>query len=281
MDDETRRAALYKLSNMQVRVGRPSQWSDLSGLDLRSDDPTGNYAQTLQLNWERDRARLGGPLPDDYWFMPAHAADASFSPQMNAILFPAGLLQPPYFDAAADPAANFGAIGAIIGHEIGHGFDDQGSRFSGDGMIEDWWSGQSRAAFDRNAERLIAQYAEFEALPGVRLNSRQMVGENMADLTGVAVAYDAFQAYRRDHPEVPELLDGFTADQRFFMAWARSFRTVWSDEALEREARTSGHAPGQFRINGVVRNLDAWYDAFDVRPNDALYLAPDDRVRIW
>lgn len=282
LDDETRRHALEKLSEMAVEVGHPTHWKDYSSLQMSPDNPVENLKQLRALQWQQELSRLGGPYPEGAWFMSAHTVDAAFSPQLNAIYFPAGMLQPPFFDPAADAAVNFGAIGVIIGHEIGHGFDDQGSTFNADGHLDNWWSDDARENFQQQTQDLIEQFSDYEVMPGIMLNAPQMAGEILADLAGVEIAYRAYRTYVDEHQngQAP-VIHGLTGDQRFFIAYARAFQTVWTTEALEHAARNHYHPPGQWRANGILRNIDAWYAAFDIKPDQALYLAPQERAALW
>jgi endothelin-converting enzyme/putative endopeptidase len=200
----------------------------------------------------------------------------------NSITFPAAILQPPFFDPNADPAVNFGAIGVAIGHEIGHGFDDQGSQSDGHGVLRNWWTQPSRDEFEARADRLVAQYDLYSPIEGVTVNGRLTLGENIGDLAGINVSYAAWKAFEQEHydGEAP-VLDGFTGDQRFFLAFAQLWRNIATDQAVQQLALTDPHSPGQFRANGIVRNFDPWYEAFDVTPDNDLYLAPNERVRIW
>jgi endothelin-converting enzyme/putative endopeptidase len=199
---------------------------------------------------------------------------------MNQIVFPAAILQPPYFDPAADPAVNYGAIGAIIGHEIGHGFDDQGRQFDATGRIRDWWTPAAAAEFAKRAERLGKQFEQFEPIPGTRINGKLTMGENIGDLGGLEMAYDAYRRYVAQHGE-PKPVDGLTGDQRFFLSYAQAWRAKVREGAMRERLLSDPHSPPEQRVNGIVRNVDAWYKAFDVKPGDKLYLPPEERVRIW
>lgn len=282
MDEETRQHALAKLAAFDVRIAYSDHWRDYSAVVIDPADLVGNFRRIEAADWDHQLARLDGGTVRDMWWMAPQVVDAAYSPQLNAVTFPAGILQPPLFDPDADAAVNFGAIGAVIGHEMGHGFDDQGSRFDKGGHLRNWWTPRSRAQFENRTRRLVEQYSAFSPLPGVNLDGRQTLGENIADLTGVTVAHRAYQLYRaeREGGEARRI-DGFTGDQRFFMAWAQAQRSVWSEEALRANAQRSYHVPGQYRANGVVRNIDAWYDAFEVTDAHELYVAPADRVRLW
>lgn len=282
MDEETRLQALAKLDAFDVRIGYPDTWRDYSAVVIDPADLVGNFKRIKAADWRHQLARLDGGTVRDMWWMAPQVVDAAYSPQLNAVTFPAGILQPPLFNPDADAAVNFGAIGAVIGHEMGHGFDDQGSRFDSQGHLRDWWTPRSREQFEDRTRRLVEQYSAFSPLPGVSLNGRQTVGENIADLIGVMVAHRAYQLYLDEREGgTARRIDGLTGDQRFFMAWAQAQRSVWSEEALRANALRSYHAPGKYRANGVVRNIDAWYDAFEVTDEHDLYVAPTDRVRLW
>lgn len=282
MDEQTRQKALQKLSNMQVKLGYPEVWRERAGLVIKADDLVGNYQRILEHNWQLERQNLNKPYPEGQWWMNPQTVDASFSPQLNRITFPAGILQPPFFDQTADAAVNFGAIGSIIGHEMGHGFDDQGSRFDANGVLNNWWSQESAQAFQQKADKLVEQYSGYSPLPNLSINGKQTLGENMADLIGVSIAYRAYQLYQADHEKSRNHTDDeYNGDQKFFMAWAQAHRTLWTNAALEKQLRNGHHTPGQYRVNAVVRNIEAWYKAFDIKPKDALYLSPDERIQLW
>lgn len=281
MDEATRAEARAKLADMALKVGYPKVWRDYSGVDIRPDDAAGNLRRLRQSDWEVQRQRLEPGAAGELWYQTPQTVDASYSVLMNAIELPAGYLQPPYFDAAADPAVNFGAIGAIIGHEMGHGFDDQGIIYDSRGRLRGWWSDAALAAFHDRAQGLVAQYDAFSPYDGVHVNGRQTIGENIADLSGVSLGYRAWQMYMADHPCERVAGDALSGDQRFFLAWAQAWRYAAPESAIRHVIKYSYHAPTPYRVNGVVRNLDAWYKAFDVQPGDALYLPPDRRVRLW
>jgi len=280
MDDATREAALAKLATFEPRIGYPSKWIDYSKLQIKAGDMVGNNQAITEFQWQRDVERLDGPVERDEWGYPPQTVNASYNPLLNQLTFPAGILQPPFFDPLADPAVNYGAIGAVIGHEMGHGFDDQGRRFDESGKIRDWWTEAADAAFAERAERLGAQYDSYEPLPGMHINGQLTMGENIGDLGGVEMAWSAYQKFVADNGE-PPVLDGYTGAQRFFMAWAQVWRAKAREDALRQQLLTDPHSPAKYRINGIVRNVDAWYEAFNVQPEQALYLAPDERVNIW
>jgi endothelin-converting enzyme/putative endopeptidase len=282
MDDATRAEAIKKLDTMAVNIGYPERWHDRSAVQIKADDYAGN--RTRLAVWQRAdnlKKLAEGTRPWEFPYA-AHEVNAGYMPSANSMSYPAGILQPPFFDPKADPAVNFGSIAAVIGHEIGHGFDDQGSRSDGDGKLRDWWSKASRAEFERRTTGLVAQYDQYEVLPGLNINGRQNLGENIGDLGGLTVAYAAYQAYVRDKQggKAP-VIDGYTGDQRFFLAWAQVWRSILNDGEIRQRTLSDPHSIGEFRVNGVVRNVDAWYTAFNIKPTDKLYLAPEKRVKIW
>ncbi|WP_271085153.1 M13 family metallopeptidase [Brevundimonas sp. NIBR11] len=282
LDDVTRSVALSKIEKMGLKLGYPDTLRDYAEVDLRPDDAIGNLHSLNAAKAAQDRLQLDDRQHPWPWHLAPHAVDGSYSPQFNAVTFPAGILQAPAFSLTADAAVNFGAIGAVLGHEMAHGFDDQGSRFDDEGNMRDWWSPDSRAAFEARAERLVAQYDGYEPLPGVNLGGQRSLGENLADLVGVTLALDAFRLHAGETGmDMNAHFDGFTAEQRFFLGWAQFWRTLTTEEALRRQSQSAYHSPARYRVNGVVRNIDAWYEAFDVGPDAALYLAPDERVAIW
>lgn len=282
MDDATRREAQAKLAHFTFKIGYPRIWRDYSGVDIRRDDAAGNLKRIRQADWAYNVRRLSPNLKDEPWYETPQTVDASYSVLYNAIELPGAYLQPPYFDADADPAVNFGAIGAFVGHEMGHGFDDQGIIYDSAGRMRDWWSKDALDQFHARTQALIDQYDAFSPYPGLHVDGARTIGENIADLSGVSLAYRAYHMYLADHPCAGRVSrDGLTGDQRFFMAWAQAWRYEAPESAMRWLIKYNYHAPAQYRVNGVVRNIDAWYDAFGVKPGDALYLPPDQRVRIW
>ncbi|QCB94059.1 M13 family metallopeptidase [Cellulomonas shaoxiangyii] len=284
MGEETRAKALAKLDAFTPKIGYPVRWRDYSALEVRADDLVGNVRRANAFEQDRELAKIGKPIDRDEWFMTPQTVNAYYNPGMNEIVFPAAILQPPFFDADADDAVNFGGIGAVIGHEIGHGFDDQGSKYDGDGRLEDWWTAEDRAEFERRTKALVDQYSAYSPaqLGGSHhVNGELTVGENIGDLGGLAIAITAYRiALGRPLEEAP-VLDGYTGLQRVFLGWAQSWRTKGRDEEVVRRLAIDPHAPDEFRCNGVVRNIDEFYAAFDVQPGDALWLDPADRVHIW
>ncbi|AOW91684.1 peptidase M13 [Rhodococcus sp. WMMA185] len=281
MSPETRQAALRKLDKFTPKIGYPDKWRDYSAVTISRDDLVGNYRSGYAAEYDHELGKLGGPVDRGEWFMTPQTVNAYYNPGMNEIVFPAAILQPPFFDANADDAANYGGIGAVIGHEIGHGFDDQGAKYDGDGNMIDWWTDDDRSEFGKRTKALIEQYNQFEpkALPGHNVNGEFTIGENIGDLGGLSIAIVAYQIATEGTD--PPVLDGLTGLQRVFFGWAQVWRTKARDAEALRRLAVDPHSPPEFRCNGVVRNLDTFHDAFDVRPGDALYLEPEQRVKIW
>jgi endothelin-converting enzyme/putative endopeptidase len=282
MDEPTRKEALAKLEKISSFIGFPDRWHDRSSVRIAPDDLVGNKIRLLQ--WEKaDSLNLLAEGTRDWDFgYPAQEINAGYNTSRNSITFPAGILQPPFFDPKADDAVNFGSIAAVIGHEFGHAFDDQGSRSDGDGRLRDWWTPRSRTEFDKRTAGLVEQFSGYEPLPGLKINGRQNLGENIGDLGGLAVAHAAYRRFvaEKQGGKAP-IIDGFTGDQRYFLAWGQLWRELSADAELRRRVLSDPHSPGEFRANGIVRNVDAWYEAFGVRAGDKLYLPPDQRVKIW
>lgn len=279
LDPTARREALAKVDTMRLKAVAPRGLPPWRDPPLRADDALGNLEALTRRDWAVQRLRLtDAEARTEMWYQAPHIVDASYSVLFNAIEIPAAILQPPFFSVDGDPAANFGAIGAILGHEMGHGFDDQGMLFDSKGVLRDWISPASQAEFSRRAESLIAQYGAFEPLPGLHLDGRRTQGENIADLSGVSLALRAYQLYRADHPGATDERSGLRA---LFEGWARIWCYKAPESAIRHIVTHSYHVPAPYRVNGVVRNIDAWYDAFGVKPGDALYLATSDRVRLW
>ncbi len=276
--DETKQEALTKVRNMQVSVGYPDNWTDYGSLDIRPGAAFANKQAAELLRYRNQLAKIGKPLDRSEWWMNAQLVNAINLPVQNALNFPAGILQPPFFDPKADPAYNYGAIGAVIGHEISHSFDNNGAEFDASGAMRNWWTDADRQKFDAAGAALAAQFDSYRPFPDLAVNGRLTLGENIADLAGLAAAYDAYRA-SLGGKEAP-VIGGFTGDQRFFIAFAQAWATKMRDNALRQRIATDGHAPGMYRAL-TVRNLDAWYAAFDVKEGDKLYLPPEQRVRIW
>jgi putative endopeptidase len=279
MSDATKARAAEKLAKFTPKIGYPERWRDYSGLEVDAEDPYGNARRAAAFDWGWRIARLGKPVDRTEWGMTPQTVNAYYSSTRNEIVFPAAILQPPFFDPNADPAVNYGAIGAVIGHEIGHGFDDQGRKSDGDGFLRDWWTAADAANFQKLADALGAQYAGYEPIPGFPVNPKLTMGENIGDLGGLAMAYHAYRLSLNGAE--PPVIDGFTGDQRFFLAWAQVWKRVVRDEQLKNQIAADPHSPAQYRVNGVVRNMDAWYSAFGVTSDDPLYLPPEARVQIW
>ncbi|MCG7606769.1 M13 family metallopeptidase [Mycobacterium sp. CnD-18-1] len=282
MTPETRAKALVKLDKFTPKIGYPARWRDYSALVVERDDLYGNYRRGHVVNSDRELAKLGGPVDRDEWFMTPQTVNAYYNPGMNEIVFPAAILQPPFFDAEADDAANYGGIGAVIGHEIGHGFDDQGAKYDGDGNLVDWWTDADRAEFGVRTKALIDQYEKFtpRGLDGPHhVNGAFTVGENIGDLGGLSIALLAYQLSLNGE-EAP-VIDGLTGVQRVYFGWAQVWRTKSREAEAIRRLAVDPHSPPEFRCNGVIRNIDSFYEAFEVAETDELYLEPGQRVRIW
>ncbi len=279
MSEATKAVALEKLAAFRPKIGYPDKWRDYSALEIRAGDAFGNSVRAATFDWQRDIERLDQPTDRGEWNMTPQTVNAYYNSTFNEIVFPAAILQPPYFDPNADPAVNYGAIGGVIGHEMGHGFDDQGSKSDARGVLRTWWAPEDTAAFRKLVDRLALQYDGYSALPGLNVNGRLTLGENIGDLGGLSVAYEAYHLSLKGKPA--PVLDGLTGDQRFFLSWAQGWRNLMRDERLRTQVMSDPHSPPKFRVNGVVRNMDAWYSAFGVQPGEQLYLAPDERVRIW
>ena len=280
MDEPTRTKALAKLAAFDPRIGHPVKWIDYSSLKIDRADPLGNAQRAGEFGHQLQLSRLGKPVDRQLWEMTPQTVNAYYNPLANQITFPAAILQPPMFDPKADPAVNYGAIGAVIGHEMGHGFDDQGSQFGPTGKFENWWTPAARDAFKARTTVLVSQFDAYEPIPGAKVKGQLTLGENIGDLGGLEAAYGAYQRYQAKHGKAP-VIGGLTGDQRFFLAFAQAWRSKLTEGALRSRLLTDPHSPAYYRVNGIVRNVDAWYDAFGVKPGDKLYLAPKDRVRIW
>jgi putative endopeptidase len=279
MTPETKKVALEKLAAFRPKIGYPTKWKDYSALEVVPGDAYGNAQRARVWRHEYMKAKLGKPSDRDEWFMTPQTVNAYYNATFNEIVFPAAILQPPFFDPDADPAVNYGGIGGVIGHEMGHGFDDQGAKSDAKGILRTWWGEADVKAFKARTDALAEQYSQFEPLPGIKVNGRLTLGENIGDIGGLTVAYRAYQLSLNGKPA--PVIDGFTGDQRFFLGWAQVWRTLYRDEALRNQVLTDPHSPAMYRVNGVVRNHDAWYTAFNVKPGDALYLPPEKRVKIW
>ena len=278
MAPATKREALAKVHNIVVGVGYPDKWKDYSGLELAPGAAYANKQAASKLAYRQQLAKIGKPLDRGEWWMNAQLVNAVNLPVQNGLNFPAAILQRPFFDPAADPAFNYGAIGAVIGHEISHSFDNNGAAFDASGKMRNWWTAQDLAKFTAAGQKLIDQYNTYEPFAGTRVNGKLTLGENIADAAGLAASYDAYRASLKGR-EAPAI-GGFTGDQRFFISFAQSWATKMRDETMRSRLATDGHAPGMYRAL-TVRNIDAWYRAFDVKPGDKLYLLPEQRVKVW
>jgi putative endopeptidase len=279
MSDATKAEARNKLSKLAVKIGYPSKWKDYSKLTVARDDLVGNVLRSSQLGYQRSIDRLGKPVDREEWFTTPQTVNAYYNPTRNDVTFPAAILQPPFFDPQADDAVNYGGIGAVIGHEISHAFDDQGRKFDGTGNLRDWWTPQDVQRFTARTQALAAQYSAYEPLPGEHINGELTLGENIADLSGLTVARRAYELSLGGRPAA--VLDGFTGEQRFFLGFAQVWRGKMRDQDLRAQLLSDPHSPNEFRANGVVSNLPEYYAAFGVKPGDKLFRAPDQRVKIW
>jgi putative endopeptidase len=281
MTEETRTRALEKLSKFTPKIGYPVKWRDYSSLEIAADDLISNVRAAGEFEFQRELGKIGKPLDRDEWFMTPQTINAYYNPGFNEIVFPAAILQFPFFDDARDPAANYGAIGAVIGHEIGHGFDDQGSKYDGDGRLTDWWTADDKAAFELRTTALIAQFEGLtpQAIPGHTVNGALTIGENIGDLGGLSIAWKAYllSLNGEDSP----VIDGLTGAERFFLSWAQAWQMKLRDAEAIRLLAIDPHSPNEFRCNQIVSNIPAFYEAFDVTEADALWLAPEKRVTIW
>ncbi len=279
MTPETKKAAREKLAKFTYKIGYPNEWRDYGSLEIKPDDLAGNLLRASEFEYNRNLAKLGKPVDRNEWYMTPQTVNAYYNPLGNEIVFPAAILQPPFFNPDADDAVNYGGIGAVIGHEIGHGFDDQGSKFDGDGALRMWWTEADLKEFEARTAKLAAQYDQFEPLPGQKVNGKFTSGENIGDLGGLTIAYRAYQLSLGG--KEAKVIDGMTGDQRFFYGWAQVWARKYRDENLKQRLVTDPHSPSEYRANGVVRNMPEFYKAFDVKEGDKLFLAPEERVKIW
>jgi predicted metalloendopeptidase len=279
MTPDTKAHAQEKLAKYTVKIGYPDQWRDYSGLEIKPDDVIGNAIHSSEFEHADNWGLLGKPVERWRWGMTPQTVNAYYNSRNNEIVFPAAILQPPFFNVNADDAVNYGGIGVVIGHEISHGFDDQGRKSDGDGNLRDWWTPEDAKAFEARAAKLGAEFESYDPLPGLKINGRQTMGENIGDLSGLAVAYHAYQISL--HGAEAPIVDGFTGDQRFFMGYAQIWRDKMRDEELRNRLLTDPHSPGMFRAFVPLTNFDAWYEAFNVGPGDKLYRRPEERVKFW
>jgi putative endopeptidase len=279
MTPATRAKALEKLHKFTPHIGYPDKWRDYSALVIKRDDLLGDAQRSAMFEWNRQLKRIDEPVDKGEWGMTPPTVNAYYNPSLNEIVFPAAILQPPFFDPNADDAVNYGGIGAVIGHEISHGFDDQGSKYNGAGVLKNWWTEKDKKAFKARTDALVAQYSAYEPLPGVHVNGKFTLGENIADLAGLTIAYKAYHLSLGG--QKAPVIDGYTGDQRFFLSFGQIWRGKYRTGRLRALTLSNPHSPPHFRADGVTRNLDAWYAAFDVKPGDKFYLAPDKRVRLW
>ena len=279
MSPETKVKAQEKLAKFRVKIAYPDKWRDYSGLTIKDGDLYGNMERASAFEWDYRAARLGGPVDDEEWGMTPPTINAYYSSTKNEIVFPAAILQPPFFDPDGDPAVNYGGIGGVIGHEITHGFDDQGRKSDGDGKLTDWWTAEDAAKFNAQATKFGKQYAAVEVLPGAHINGDLTMGENIADLGGLLLALDAYHVSLGGKPA--PVIDGMTGDQRVFLGWAQVWRGKYREDRMRQQLVTDPHSPPKYRVDVPIKNIDAFYEAFGVKPCDGMYVAPADRVRIW
>jgi endothelin-converting enzyme/putative endopeptidase len=284
MSAQTKVKAVEKLNKIAIKIGYPDKWKDYSALKIASTEEGGSYFENVKnlsrWSFQEDLDKLYKPVDKTEWGMSPQTVNAYYNPSYNEIVFPAAILQPPFYNYQADEAVNYGGIGAVIGHEISHGFDDSGARYNADGNLVDWWTAEDLKQFTTLGTALADQYSALEPLPGIHVDGKFTLGENIGDLGGVNAAYDGLQMYLKAN-ETPELIDGYTPEQRFFISWATVWRTKMRDEAIKNQVKTDPHSPGMYRAYVPVQNVDAFYDAFDVKSGDGMYIQPDKRVKIW
>lgn len=285
MSQQTKVKAIEKLNRMTVKIGYPDKWQDYSALSIGSDQEGASYFSNMRnisrWDFKKDVAKLSKPVDKTEWLMAPQTVNAYYNPSYNEIVFPAAILQPPFYDYRVDEPLNYGGIGAVIGHEISHGFDDSGARFDANGNLVDWWTEQDLKQFTALGQSLADQFSALEPFPGTHVDGKFTLGENIGDLGGVNAAYDGLQLYLKSQTTKPALIDGFTPEQRFFLSWATIWRTKSREEAIKSQVKTDPHAPGEYRGYVPLMNVDAFYEAFNIKPGDKMYLAPDKRVKIW
>jgi putative endopeptidase len=279
MSTSTRTRALEKIHHFTPKIGYPSHWRDYSDYLVKRDDLIGDIQRSAVFEWNRELKRLDNPVDKSEWGMTPSTINAYYNPSFNEVVFPAAILQPPFFDPNADDAVNYGGIGAVIGHEISHGFDDQGSKYDAHGVFNDWWSKRDRANFQKRTAMLAEQFNAYEALPGLHVIGANTLGENIADFAGLSVALKAYHLSLGGKPAT--VLDGYSADQRFFLSFGQIWRTKQRESALRTQVLSNEHSPAEFRVIGPTRNMGAWYAAFDVEPTDKYYLPPNRRIHLW
>ncbi|GAA3778336.1 M13 family metallopeptidase [Corallibacter vietnamensis] len=284
MSEDTKKKAIEKLQATQIKIAYPDKWKDYSALEIKSVEEGGSYLQNMQnakaWNYQEDIEKLGKQVDKSEWYMAPQVVNAYFNPSYNEIVFPAAILQPPFYNYKADDAVNYGGIGAVIGHEISHSFDDSGARYDKDGNLNNWWTDEDLEEFTKLGKALADQYSSLEVLPGVHINGEFTLGENIGDLGGVNAAYDALQMSLKENGN-PGEIDGYTPEQRFFMSWATVWRTLYRDDALKTQIKTDPHSPGMNRAVQPLLNVDAFYEAFSIKEGDSMYIAPEERVKIW
>ncbi|MDI9256207.1 M13 family metallopeptidase [Flavobacterium sedimenticola] len=284
MSAETKQKAIQKLNSLTIKIGYPDQWKDYSELAIVSPSEGGNYFDNMmnvsRWNHAKSIKKIGKPVDKTEWGMSPQTVNAYYNPSYNEIVFPAAILQPPFYNYQADEAVNYGGIGAVIGHEISHGFDDEGSRYNAEGNLVDWWTADDLTKFTALGMALADQYSALEPLPGIRVDGKFTLGENIGDLGGINAAYDGLQLYLKENGN-PGLIDGFTPEQRLFISWATIWRSKMRDEAIKNQVKTDPHSPGMYRAYVPLMNLDTFHKAFDIKPGDGMYTAPDKRVKIW
>ncbi len=284
MGENTKVKALAKLDSFTPKIGYPAKWKDYSGLEIDAKDLVGNSRRSSALETDRELNKIGKPIDRDEWYMTPQTVNAYYNPGMNEIVFPAAILQPPFFDPEAEDAANFGGIGAVIGHEIGHGFDDQGSKYDGNGKLEDWWTAEDRAEFEKRAGALIEQYNALNPLQldeEHKVNGALTIGENIGDLGGLTIALKAYAIALGGSLANAPVIDGLSGAERVFLSWAQVWQTKMHDELMIQRLATDPHSPAEFRCNQIVSNVDEFYDTYNVVEGDAAYLPSEQRVRIW
>ena len=279
MTEDTKARAREKLAKFNYKIGYPDQWRDYSSLRIDRNDLIGNVRRGYAFEYDREIAKLGGPIDRKEWEMTPQTVNAYYNPTLNEIVFPAAILQPPFFDMEADDAVNYGGIGAVIGHEIGHAFDDNGRNFDGDGNMRSWWTDADDSAFRERGKKLVDHFARYEPVPGVHVNGQLTLGENIGDLTGVTIAHAAY--LKSLGGSTAPVLDGLTGEQRYFIGWAQVWRAKARDEQLRSQLLSDPHSPAAVRVNGPLPHVPEFYAAFDVQPGDGMWLAPESRVKLW